>query len=263
MMHRVLSADGVACYRSSRLDDVGVPHAFSTRVGGVSEGSLASLHLGLACESSGAEREAIEENFERLQGVLGLSGAARIEVRQVHGGSVVHADSVAGAAATVDADAIISERDDQAATIRVADCVPVLLSAADGRAVAAVHAGWRGIVAGVIPAAVQALRARVPERGQLVAAIGPCLSCERFEVGDEVVDAFAGAGLIDTAEQSGDGRARIDLRRAALHQLRGCAIALDCIDVSDRCTWDDEAEFFSHRRDAGDTGRMAAMIAPL
>jgi YfiH family protein len=151
--------------------------------------------------------------------------------------------------------------------VHVADCVPVLVARADGRLVAAVHAGWRGLVAGVIPRTLERLAAAGADLPgcPLVAAIGPCLSRERFEVGPEVAEAFEGAELAPSVSRARAGvRARVDLRHAALLQLR--AGGVERIDVSDRCTYEDAAELWSHRRDVthgarARTGRLGAFIA--
>jgi YfiH family protein len=151
--------------------------------------------------------------------------------------------------------------------VRVADCVPVLLAGGEGRVVAAVHAGWRGIIAGVLPAAVKTFADsfHLPAPG-LVAAIGPCISGVHFEVGPEVARAFVAAGLAPavqgtTASDGAGAKPHIDLRRAARMQLEQEGIPARAIDDTDRCTYTHAAEFFSHRRDHGVTGRMAAAIA--
>ena len=148
--------------------------------------------------------------------------------------------------------------------IRVADCVPILLAADDGRLVAAVHAGWRGVVAKVVTETVKHMRTRfgaTPDR--LVAAIGPCIGEPAFEVGREVVEAFEHLfGADAPARMLPDGKGRVDLRAAVKLQLLRCGLPSDRIDVTDRCTFRDADEFFSHRRERGVTGRMAAIITP-
>jgi YfiH family protein len=144
------------------------------------------------------------------------------------------------------------------ASVRVADCVPVLLAAADGRTVATVHAGWRGVIAGVVTAALAELRSR-----DVVAAIGPCIGFDAFEVGPEVLDAFRSEfGEHAPVAASANGKGRVDLRRAVSMQLTRSGIPAEHIDSTDRCTHRDRDEFYSHRRDNGVTGRMAAVISP-
>ena len=252
---------GVKLYRSPLLMRVGVPHAFSTRVGGVSEGAFASLNLGNPSHADVRDSaEHIEENWQRFGGAAGMGERVVRRVSQVHGCGVVDADAKNELTA-VSADAIVTRDRECAAAVRVADCVPVLLASDDGKVVAAVHAGWRGVVAGVVTAAVQRMRA---DRGRsIVAAIGPCISFDAFEVGMEVVETF---GRLFPANPpvrvEGDGKGRVDLREAVGRQLVDAGLSAEDIDATDRCTVRDDDEFFSHRRDNGVTGRMAAVIAP-
>jgi YfiH family protein len=199
---------------------------------------------------------------ERALGTAaGRSGARIVRVRQVHGACVREAsgrDSREGAQLT-EADGLVGAAVDQLLAVSVADCVPVLLSDARGARVAAVHAGWRGLVAGVLPEAVRSLRGSAP----LVAAIGPCLSLERFEVGEEVARAFEAAGLAEAVAARSGARPHVDLRLAARLQLRKSGVAE--VEGTDRCTWNHRHEFFSYRRDvthggARTTGRMIALI---
>lgn len=215
---------------SPALAALGVPHRFTTR------------HSLDAPLPAGVPREACA-------------------LRQVHGAVVLDADVLHAEGPWPDerpaGDALVASHPDRRLLVRVADCVPVLVAAAGGRRVAAIHAGWRGLVAGVIPAALAALDAPSD-----AAAVGPCLSLARFEVGDEVAAAFAAAGLADAVRPVAGARPHVDLRLAARLQLERAGVP--AIDVSARCTWDD-ALFFSHRRDvthggAPTTGRQAAWI---
>ena len=147
--------------------------------------------------------------------------------------------------------------------VRVADCVPVLVSSADGAVAAAIHAGWRGVVAGIIGNAIRAMNV-APQR--LVAAIGPCIGFDSFEVGDEVLGEFARAFGDDDAavrkHPDNPTKGYVDLRAAVRVHLTNAGLAHDRIDTTDRCTFRDRDEFFSHRRERGITGRMAAVIGP-
>jgi copper oxidase (laccase) domain-containing protein len=203
------------------------------------------------------------------------------------------------------ADALVSDDPTRVMSVRVADCVPVLIASEDGRAVGAVHAGWRGVIAGVIPNALERLRslgftpspgnpgegwdegspqamidrattsiARNPHpalsrstgrgrEGNVVVAIGPAIGVDAFEVGPEVLAEFERVfGGDAPIRRRDDGKGHVDLRAAIVLQLIAAGIAADRIDVSDRCTFRDADEFFSHRRDRGVTGRMAAIISP-
>ena len=142
--------------------------------------------------------------------------------------------------------------------MRVADCVPVLLAAPGGVAVA--HAGWRGTVAGVVPQTVQALcEGTGCSPDQIVAAIGPCISGEAYEVGDEVVAGLRSAGLQDADFMAPTNRARahVDLGRAVAAQLEAAGVPQ--IDRIERCTQTDP-ELHSYRRDGPRAGRLAGLI---
>jgi copper oxidase (laccase) domain-containing protein len=112
-----------------------------------------------------------------------------------------------------------------------------------------------------VPAAVKALANRIGE-GRIVAAIGPSIGAGNFQVGIEVLEEFRRVfGADAPAQLKCGGKAQVDLRAAIALQLRGCGVDADHIDGTDRCTFRDEEEFFSHRRERGVTGRMAAIIA--
>lgn len=252
----------VPVFESPLLRQVGVRHGYSTRIGGVSSGPYASLNLGRLEKNSDADGNThIAENFRRLRQALNMHQLMRIDVKQVHGSDVWQAPAKPPRPMDAPcADALITDHPRHMLTIRTADCVPVLLASRDGRHVAALHAGWRGIVAGIVAATIEKMQTCYNvSASDLVAAIGPCISVKHFEVGDEVVDAFKQAGLAD-AIHPGD-KPHIDLQHAVRMQLLQCGMADDQVDGNDCCTWRDEAWFFSHRRDAGVTGRMAAVIA--
>jgi YfiH family protein len=258
VIERIEDSQGVVYYGSTLLRAVGVPHAFSTRLGGVSRGVFDSLNLGnpSGCPAQDAE-ERIQENYRRLQLAAGFgSHRRRGWVHQVHGNRVAEVEGARWESGEK-ADALVSGDALRILAVRVADCVPVLVARTDGRRVAAIHAGWRGVVAGVVGAAMERLGP-----GEYVAAVGPCIGMKAFEVGEEVVAAFEGVlGKDGPVRRMDDGKGRVDLREAVRKQLIQAGVGRECIDVTDRCTVRDREEFFSHRRDAGVTGRMAALIA--
>jgi polyphenol oxidase len=182
-----------------------------------------------------------------------LSRDAIIEVRQVHGARAIEAPEAGGA----EADAIVGRDRNVAVGVRVADCVPLLVADEATGQVAAIHAGWRGIVAGVVKAGVDLLGGR-----KLLAAIGPCIGPCCFEVGLDVAGQIAGASegerVIDA--HAGD-KARADLRRAVRAQLRALGMADDRIDDVPGCTKHDATRFHSFRRDGAKSGRMLSAIA--
>lgn len=235
-----------ACLRSPLLSELGVPHAFTCR----------PLDVGPLDEALSA----------RLRSAAGVSeGAPILAPRQVHGGRVLEVrpglDRLEVGATP--ADGIFTEGPGVLLLIRTADCVPVLLASEDGARVAAVHAGWRGLVAGVLAAALEALGRGGPRRG-LAAAIGPCISRSRFEVGPEVAEAFVRADLGEAVHERPGERAHVDLASAAAIQLERGGVAR--VERSGLCTWERAEDFWSYRRDvthgaAGRTGRLAALVA--
>jgi polyphenol oxidase len=266
MQLRRNSSDGVVYYASGLLEAIGVRHAFSTRIGGCSPAPFDSLNLGNpnGCDPQD-DNGRIWENYARLQKVIGCPEEPPLRVHQVHGNEVVSVSCGEAFETAAKADAIVSTDSTRAVSVRVADCVPVLLSTGTGRTVAAVHAGWRGVTAGVIPAALEKLLEL--EEGQsavkVIAAIGPCIGFDAFEVGAEVLAEFTKAfGSDAPIRRCADGKGRVDLRAAARLQLLAHGLAGENIDTTDRCTYSHSAEFFSHRREHGITGRMAALIAP-
>lgn len=264
MLERIVSPRQVVIYVSPLLREIGVPHAFSTRIGGVSPAPFDSLNLG---NPSGCEirdtGERIRENYRRLQDAAGCADRKLAYLHQVHGGTVVrlraripHDDDAKG-------DALVTDDPSSALSVRIADCVPVLLSSDDGNLVAAVHAGWRGVVAGVVASAIAEMnRTRDVPSDRITAGIGPCIGCDAFEVGPEVLDEFVrvfGPGA--PVHRRDDGKGNVDLREAVRRQLIWAGVSGNRIDSTDRCTFRDSEDFYSHRRDRGITGRMAAIIA--
>jgi YfiH family protein len=253
---------GAVFYESPLLAALGLRHAFSTRLGGISAAPFDSLNLGNpnGCPVQD-DRERIAENYRRLLAAIGAEQAELLRVHQVHGAAV--ATATAGRAFDVhqQADAIITGDPNRVLSVRIADCVPILLASEDGSIVAAVHAGWRGVIAEVARHAIAAMA--VPP-AKVVAAIGPCIGFDAFEVGPEVLTAFSGHfGAEAAIRRRADGKGHVDLAESVRRQLIAAGVPEDRIDTTDRCTFRDAGEFFSHRRETGVTGRMAALIAPL
>ena len=255
----------VVTYQSALLAQAQVPHAFSTRLGGVSAAPFDTLNLAHpgAVETGGPADDpaGITHNYERLLAAVGCEQHAQAWVHQVHGRQVAPVDE-SNVHKHPEADSLITCRPGIALSVRVADCVPVLIAARSGAVVAAAHAGWRGIVAGVVPATVNAMVDDYDLRaGDLVAAVGPCISAAHYEVGPEVVQAFRDADLGATILERTGSKPHVDLAGAVAAQLTAAGLDPSRIDRSTCCTYRDADLFYSHRRDAGVTGRMAAVIA--
>jgi YfiH family protein len=262
VLQRVRADNGVVFYQSPLLQSAGVKHGFSTRIGGVSVGPFASLNLGNPSGDVRDPWENVLENHRRLFQAIGITPRQRLSCHQVHGTTVQVFRGGDWPEPQPQGDAIITDDPTVVATVRVADCVPVLLSSRDGRLVAAVHAGWRGVVAGVLPEAVEAMVRLGTDPRDIFAAIGPSIGLGAFEVGPEVVAEFV-AVFPEPALVHGlpGGKSRLDLRAALVSSLRRCGVPETQVDTTDRCTFRDADEFFSHRRERGITGRMSAVIA--
>jgi YfiH family protein len=175
-------------------------------------------------------------------------------LNQVHGARVVRWGSPEFDDGPPDADAIIASHPGSICVVRTADCLPILLCAADGSEIAAVHAGWRGLAAGIVDATLDAMNSASDD---VIAWIGPAISQASFEVGLEVRDAFGPWGKDDALFQHNQrGRLQADLpgiARAMLQQ-RGVAVT-----DSGLCTYGDAERFYSYRRD-GSTGRLLSFV---
>lgn len=261
MLLRRIGRDGVVYYASPLLEAAGVPHAFSTRIGGVSPPPFDSMNLGnpSGCATQDPD-DHINENYRRLQSVIGCELRRRCWVHQVHGGDVLRVATGEPFENGQRGDALVSDDPERVLAIRVADCVPILVAMSDGRTVAAIHAGWRGVIAGVVGAVLREMTS--DRRTDLIAAIGPCIGIDAFEVGPEVIEAFMNCfGELALVRTRSADRGHVDLREAVRRQLVDAGVSPERIDTTDRCTFRDSDEFFSHRRDNGVTGRMAALIA--
>lgn len=236
-------------------------HGFSTRLGGVSPAPYESLNVGL---SSGDDADRVRENRRRFGSTAGFSGPWA-SAHQVHGAEI----AVVGKDGTPDrehADAVITTRPGQPVGVYVADCTPVLLADLDGRALAAVHAGWRGTVAGVVTAAIDALhRLAGVHPADLAAAIGPAARRCCYEVGPEVVDALE---QVDPGPErddkegwraQGPRKEHVDLPVMVRRQLRAAGLRAENIHASGFCTLCRPDLFFSYRRDGKVSGRMVAV----
>lgn len=252
---------GVVTYRSRLLASAGFDHAFAARHGGVSEPPFATLNLGIA-RAPGAEdpSDRVEENLRRLLSAAGLGGRRLVRVTQVHGVETLVAESIADGPRR-EADALVASDPGLAVAIRMADCVPILLACPRTGQVGAVHAGWRGLVAGTLESAVAMLESRGARRDGLLAAVGPCIGVDAYEVGPEVAATCHAAGLGEAVSRAWP-REHLDCFRAATLRLAAAGIGADRVDGGPLCTFGNPDEFFSYRRDGARSGRMAAVIGP-
>jgi YfiH family protein len=231
----------------------------TTRTGGVSAAPYDSLNLG---DHVGDDPAHVAANRAILQEAI---GAKPVFLNQVHGTQVVALDA-ATPNGTV-ADACLTDQPGLACTVMVADCLPVLFASADGRQVAAAHAGWRGLAgqggAGILEATVKRMQISGVQAEHILAWLGPCIGPQAFEVGDEVRAAFSASDPLAAGcfKPLTPGKWLADL--AGLARLRLRALGLSQIDGNDSsapwCTVGNASRFFSYRRDRV-TGRFCASI---
>lgn len=243
-----------------------VRHAFSTRLGGVSTGTLASLNLG---SNRGDEPENVFRNYDLLGEATGIPVRHMAFTKQVHGGEVrivseadVH---VFGSPVLYEADGLVTDVPGLALICFTADCVPVLLCDAVHGVIAVVHCGWRSSVADILGNALEKMCAlgAVPEC--ICAAIGPAISKCCFEVGDEVIDAVEIWLHGDTAglyvpKAGVPGKYFLDLKSANARRLRQLSLRGENIAVSDECTMCSHDKYWSHRYTHGQRGSQGALI---
>ncbi|MFT3742628.1 MAG: peptidoglycan editing factor PgeF [Gammaproteobacteria bacterium] len=224
--------------------------AYTTlRTGGCSEGPYASFNL------SGRENDpAVPANRELLKQQLGYT-LDPIWISQVHGTQAVLAEE--NRQTSPEADAVYTRTTGLPALILTADCLPVLICNKEGSEVAAIHAGWKGLLAGVIEATIMKLQSS-PD--QLMAWLGPAIGPQYFEVGPEVRDAFVQKSAESAAAFApyNSGRWLADIYQLARQRLAQCRVAR--VYGGEYCTYADSEKFYSFRRDQGVTGRMASLI---
>ncbi|MDP4534835.1 peptidoglycan editing factor PgeF [Alkalimonas collagenimarina] len=221
----------------------------STRLGGCSLGDFASLNLG---DHVGDKPELVRQNRQVLQQHAGMP-TEPVWLQQVHGINVVRLPEQAKT--SLQADAVVSSVEAQVCSVMTADCLPVLFCDRSGQQVAAAHAGWRGLLGGVLEATV----ARFEQPAEVLAWLGPAIGPEVFEVGPEVRQQFIATQATAEAAFQPSKADKWLANLYLLARLRLQAIGVTAIYGGDYCTLSQPELFFSYRRD-GQTGRMASCI---
>ena len=256
MQSRRARNHNVCALHSTLLDRYGFRHAFATRSGGVSVAPYDTLNLGFHLAD---DDEAVRENRARFVRSLDLSRDRFFEQRQVHGTHVreISRLDIAETIAELEGDTLIARNEGLGVAARTADCVPVLIAHPSSGHVGAVHAGWRGAVAGIVPRAIEVL---AHDPAELVVAIGPHIRVGAFEIGEDVARALEHAANGRTVVQRDGAKPHGDLAALIRLQFRDAGVPDDAIDDVGGCTHSDAAHFFSHRRDHGRTGRHLSVI---
>lgn len=254
-----IQQDSLEYYQSTMWSHL--KHGIFTRHGGVSAAPWASLNMG---STVGDDLAAVKHNHALMYQALDVNGSQACTTWQVHGTDVVIATGpVADRSWLTKADGMITNRVDVPLVMRFADCVPLLFHDPVQKAIGLSHAGWRGTVQGIAAKTVQAMQAAYNSQPQdLQVVIGPSISVDCFQVGEEVVEAVESyfgttEGLMrrDTA----DGTAYVDLWAANKLDLERAGV--EQIEIANICTYQNKHDFFSHRGDNGKTGRFGVVLS--
>jgi len=246
--------------QSGLLTRAGFVHAFFTRRGGISEGAFQSLNLS---PEVGDRADHVRENLRRAAHTLGLPPERLYVPRQVHGNAVLVLDRGhgPGVVAAATADAIVSGEPQLGCAVRTADCVPILLADRESGRVAAIHAGWRGVVSHVVAATLERMLMLGSQPQALLGVIGPHISASAFEVGEDVAAQLASASSASQVVQRARGKKPyVELAKIVSAQLVDAGLDPTQIEQIPGCTHGDAAWFFSHRRDGSASGRMLSAI---
>ena len=237
----------------------GVRHGFFTRRGGASSGVFAGLNCG---QGSTDQSEIVGINRARVAAAMGVAPDHLVGVHQVHSATAV---TVTGPLPEKPkADALVTSTPGLALSVLAADCQPVLFADAEAGVIGAAHAGWRGALAGVLDATVDAMEALGARRAQIAAVIGPCISQRAYEVGPEFFEDFiAEDRSFDRFFIQGHGdRMLFDLPGFGLSRLRAAGVGT--AEWTRHCTYNDPERFFSYRRTThakeADYGRLISAI---
>lgn len=240
-----------------------IRHGFFTREGGVSTGIYASLNCGLGSDD---DKGAVHENRARVASAMGVGVNNLLTVHQIHSADVVHVTETWTPETAPKADAMVTDKAGIALGVLAADCTPVLFADIHKKIIGAAHAGWKGAFTGVLESTINAMALLGAARGNIVAAIGPCISRDAYEVGPEFRTRFLDAREANAkwfTPSARDDHFMFDLSAYAVSRLEAAGIGT--VTRLDACTYADESKFFSYRRTTHrgepDYGRQMSVIA--
>lgn len=250
-MLQVKRQDQVTFLRSEALDRIPrIVHAFSTR-----RGERNDFTLGTAASPN----PMVEINRVRFLAAVGATGWPILKLKQVHSGVVVGMNDTSAAGEPVEGDASATALEGMILGVQTADCVPILIADSQARAVAAIHAGWRGTIARIAQSTIAQLRETFGvDPKNLVAVLGPHIGVCCYEVGEEVVEAVADPAVFERKPEW--KKPHLDLAEANRRQLRDSGIPGSQIEMSSLCTRCREDLFHSYRRDGRRSGHMLSVI---
>ena len=242
-----------------------VKHAFSTRLGGVSEGHFSSMNLSF---TRGDSFRNVEENYRRICSAVGINISHLVLSRQTHTSNVLCVDeSHRGTGYTKpsfeDIDGLITNKPGVCLVTQYADCTPLLFCDPVKKVIATSHAGWRGTVKKIGAVTVEKMKTEFGcDPSDIIAAIGPCIGKCCYEVDDPVYNEFLNLGisLDDIITPTTENHYMLDLKEANKRILINSGVKEENIDVADICTCCESDVLFSHRATAGKRGNLAAII---
>lgn len=265
--YKICAANGAWFYKNEILERTGlVNHAFSTRIGGVSEGAYSSLNLGV---NSKDEKQNVLSNFQLFSEAIGIRTEKMVLSNQVHDDRiriVTKADCGKGVLLDSDIkgiDALITAESGVALATFYADCTPVLIVDIQKKVIASVHSGWRGTLLKIAPKTVLKMTREFGcDPKDMVCAIGPSIKQCHFEVGKEVYDQFVNVFGQPAAHYTiqKNGKYYVNTDALNVDTLATCGVPLENISICPLCTFCHNDVFYSHRGDGGITGRMCAVI---
>lgn len=241
--------------RCSALDTPALRHGFATRNGGVSTGHFSSMNLGY---NRGDIRENVKENYRLLGEYVGASMESLAYLQQVHSGLIHEAESCQDGCMR-EGDALVTNVPGVPLACFYADCMPAFLYDPVKKAIAAVHSGWRGTAACILMRAVEKLQNSYGCNPQdIIAAVGPSIGACHMEVGPEVREQFLEIGFQNVREERGS--LYLDLWGTAKEQLMRSGLKEEHIHIAEICTYCEEDQYFSHRRDGEKRGNLCGII---
>lgn len=258
----LIENNGVKYYSSPEISNIkpasggSISHGFFTRNGGVSKPPFDELNID---PYGGDDPMLVSQNLQKISETIGFNLSRLVNIKQVHGDHIYKVEA-GMSAKNMEADAVMTNQEDIAISIKTADCVPILMVDPANNAIAAVHAGWKSTIKNIVSKTVSAMGDHYGTRpGDLIAAIGPHINSCCFQVSGEVKGEFQKAfpGSIGIIENN-----NINLGQANINQLIDSGLIESNITTIGGCTSCNSEEFFSHRRDGADgaTGRELSLI---
>jgi polyphenol oxidase len=246
-----------------RLSAAGFCHGFFGRNGGHSIGDHASLNCSFSVDD---DPQLVAANLTKIANYFDLPAEKLATVNQVHSCLVVNVDAETSLPQlrSVQADALVGTSATCALGVRTADCVPVLVGCKATGMASAIHAGWRGVAAGIVTQSIQRMIDLGARTETLVVGIGPHIGASAFEVSPDVAaDLDASCPGSKAVDLSLGKRPHVHLGRLITAQLARLGIVADQLDYLGTCTYSSESEYFSYRRDGKRSGRQISIIRPL